>query len=65
MKRAILAAAVVALSFVGFAAAPGLSPVAMPDDYTLLTSVASDGHAQYVDTGYVPKVKPAVTCGSR
>ena len=65
MKRAILAAAVAALSFVGFAAAPGLSPVAMPDDYTLLASVASDGHAQYVDTGFVPKVKPAVVCGMK
>ena len=65
MKRVILAAAVTALSFVGFAAAPGLSPVALPDDYTLLASVASDGHSQYVDTGYVPKIKPAVVCGMK
>ena len=65
MKRAILAAAAAALSFVGFADNEGLTPVALPADYLLLNGAYSDGHGQYVDTEYVFKTKPAVVCGMK
>ena len=65
MKRVILAAAAVALSFVGFADNEGLTPVALPADYLLLNGASSDGHGQYVDTEYVFMIKPAVVCGMK